>query len=925
MNLRNRLVLAAVLVQVLVLGALVWNGARLIEQGLKEQITRQINDNNLLLTAALSAPLVERDVATLRDVVGRFELAGDFVRIEVLDEDGRTLAGYVRSPATGEGIAGHADVVLGGHRYGSVDYLVSGKALAESGADMLRQNGILALLALVFSGVLLFALVYWMSRHFQTLIHASEKIASGNFDVVIPETRDDEVGKLTRAFNHMAQSVRDDMARIRERERQFNAIANYTHDLEFWLSPAGELLWVNPSVLRMLGYSVQECMQQKDFPLCIVHDEDRLTAEFQLRAALKGSTGSGYVFRAQRKDGSVFWAAANWQPIYDEQAQFQGLRASMHDVDDLKQTEASLREAVAGLRMAENLQARYLQESEEERARLVSLLSAMNLGILFVGAEGRVVYHNPAFNQIWSLDENRAVIGQPVVEVLAHSTPRLANPAAFSGHLAEVLRAREQTSSFEIMLRDGRVINELDYPVRDHDDGFIGYLWIYEDVTRERQIAGQLVYLAERDPLTGLYNRYRFQSELKRLMLEAQRGGHNCVVMFFDLDEFKTINDNFGHRAGDALLIRIAGEIGGLVRRNELFARLGGDEFALLLPSSKQDEAEALAERVVRAVAQTPFHYEGQNLRLSASLGIAYYPEHAVDADDLVARADMAMYQAKQAGKNTWRVYRPEMQKQADSIQHLNWAERISRALENNLFRLHYQGIYHTRDGRLSHLEALIRMLDEAHPGQLIMPVQFIPVAEKSGRILDIDRWVLGEAVRVLAAHPELPGMAVNLSGRSLNEPNLANFIGETLRQHAVSPGRLLVELTETAAVADLHDTRRLIDELTALGCDVCLDDFGTGFASFSYLKHLRAQVLKIDGIFIRDLHADPDNQIFVRAMVDVARSMGKTVVAEYVENAETLATLTAFGVDLVQGYHLDRPSEHHPALNPLPPVSQVV
>jgi EAL domain-containing protein (putative c-di-GMP-specific phosphodiesterase class I) len=195
------------------------------------------------------------------------------------------------------------------------------------------------------------------------------------------------------------------------------------------------------------------------------------------------------------------------------------------------------------------------------------------------------------------------------------------------------------------------------------------------------------------------------------------------------------------------------------------------------------------------------------------------------------------------------------------------------------------------------------------------MPANFIPVAEKTGRILDIDRWVIGEAIRTLAAFPNVPGIAVNVSARTLSEPVLPRYIEELLQQYRVKTSRFIVELTETAAVADLHDAQRLIDSLRRIGCGVCLDDFGTGFSSFAYLKHLQADTLKIDGSFIRDLHADADNQVFVKAMTGMAKGLGKIVIAEYVEDERVLFMLKAFGVDMVQGYLLDRPSAEHPGL----------
>ena len=914
LSLRYKLTLAALGVEALMLSFLIANGVQLTTQALQKQAEHRVEDIAKTLEAALLAPLTQQDDASVRDIIESLRHDDGLEMIEVRDSSNRVVH---QTGTGGQTTDFHRvqSIELAGQRYGEVSLVLSGNFIRESRARYVQQSLIIAAAALLLTGLLLALSAGGVIRRFEALTRASKRMAQGDLDVKLAGEGEDEIGQLIGTFNSMAEAVRFNVERARENEARFHAIADYTHDLEFWLSPEGELLWVNPSVERMLGYTVGECMDQMNFPADIIHPEDRAAADFQLRQALRGTSGEGYSFRIGRKDGGHFWAVVNWQPIHDYSGVYQGIRASIHSIDDLKATEANLRQALNELRAAESLQRKYLAETEQERARLVSLLSAMNLGILFVAADGRVIYHNPTFSRMWMIEEGTGLIGLPVHEVLAKSASSLARPDHFSRHLLSVLETRELSDSYEIQMTDGRVITELDYPVRDREGRFLGHLWIYEDVTRERQTADQLVYLAERDALTGLYNRHRFQQELARTMLETDRYQTQCAVMFFDLDEFKTINDSSGHRAGDALLIRVAGEIGTLVRRNEVLARLGGDEFAILLPGVQGNEAEVLADRVVRAIAQIPFRFEGQNLRLTASLGIAYYPGHAADADDLVARADIAMYQAKDAGKNTWRVFRADNEADTEMRSRLSWGERISNALDKGLFQLHFQGVYGAEDGALSHLEALIRMTDERNPDHLIMPSHFIQLAEKSGRILDIDRWVIREVLRRLAENPAIPSIAVNLSGRSLSEPSLPQFIGNELREGGVNPSRLIVEITETAAVSDLNDAQRMIEALRQLGCGVCLDDFGVGFASFAYLKHLHVDTIKIDGLFIRDLPNDPDNQVFVQAMVSVALGLGKSVVAEYVEDGKTLALLRHFGVDLVQGYHLDRPVADHPAL----------
>jgi diguanylate cyclase (GGDEF)-like protein/PAS domain S-box-containing protein len=727
----------------------------------------------------------------------------------------------------------------------------------------------------------------------------------------------DEFDELVSAINRMQERSRAALAALSESEQRFHAISDYTVDWENWVSPDGRLIWVNPSVTRMTGYTPKECLAMADFPLPLLADpadRERLHTEFT--GAVRGSRGENFEFQLRQKDGGHRWVAVSWQPIYGNNGEYLGHRSSVRDISERKRMELELQDKVAALQQSEDIQRRLVALGQQEQARMTSLLSAMNIGILFEDVGNRIIYFNPAFRRIWLIPDSVDLAGRATREVMSLSANVLARPDHFSKHILHVLGTHEVSDTFEIVMADGRVVTQLSYPVRDGEGRFIGRLWIYEDVTRERQTAEQLIYLAERDSLTGLYNRHRFQDELSRMLADVERRKSHGALLFFDLDEFKYINDTFGHRAGDSMLIRVAGEVHALVRRNEIISRIGGDEFAVLLPDATETEAVQLAERITRAIAQIPFRFEGQNLRLTTSLGIALYPQHGENTEELVSHADAAMYQAKEAGKNAWRVYRHDLDASREMLHRLSWNDRLSNALEKDLLRLHFQGVYRAVDGSLAHVEALVRMQDETDPARIIMPGHFIPAAEKSGKILDIDRWVIRESVAMLKRVPRLPAIAVNISGRSFDEPTLPQYIAAQLSAYGVEPQRLMVELTETSAVSDLHDAQRFIEALRLTGCRVCLDDFGTGFSSFAYLKHLKADILKIDGLFIRDLPNDHDNQVFVKSIVDVARGMNKITVAEFVEDAETLLMLKAFGVDMVQGYHLDMPRANHPALD---------
>jgi diguanylate cyclase (GGDEF)-like protein/PAS domain S-box-containing protein len=784
--------------------------------------------------------------------------------------------------------------------------------LIVSGVHVSLFIGIAALLLALVSMV---ALSYWLTRSLTELTAASQSLAAGDLNVRLPGEGADEVGKLTRAFNAMADALQGRLKALADSEAKFTAIADYSYDCECWINPEGHLTWINPRVLDMFGYTPEESLGMPNFPAPFVSEADAARTVRQVRRALRGDSGQDYEFRGRRKDGSEFWAAADWRPIYDTRGGYLGIRISIRDITQRKEAERRLEATVEELREAQKVQEEYLLRAQDEHARLTALLAAMDIGILFVSHVGRVVYSNPAFTRIWMIAPGTRLIGRTPQEVLAASACSLARPEEQSTHVLHEPRQGEIFGTVEIQLSDGRLITQQAHSVEDVYGRAVGHLWLFEDVTRVRQTADQLIYLAERDALTGLFNRHRFNEELTRMIADAQRHQSRVALLFFDLDDFKFINDTFGHRAGDAMLIRVAGEVAGQVRRNEIFARLGGDEFAILVPDISDDMLRVLAERITRSIALVRFQFEGQSLRLTSSLGIAVYPDHADNVEDFVARADTAMYQAKEAGKNAWRIYRSDLDTSFQMVRRMSWNDRILHALENNLMDLQFQGIYATADRSLTHFEVLVRMRDKDDPGVLLMPAQFIPVAEKSGKIVDIDRWVLRESIQMLGEVSTIPALAVNISGRSFDEPTLPQFIAAELKRCGVAPRRLMVELTETSAVSDLHDAQRFIEALRQTGCGVCLDDFGTGFSSFAYLKHLQADSVKIDGLFIRDLPSDRDNQLFVKAIVSVARGLRKTTIAECVEDQQTLEMLREFGVDAVQGYYLERPRADHPLI----------
>ena len=568
---------------------------------------------------------------------------------------------------------------------------------------------------------------------------------------------------------------------------------------------------------------------------------------------------------------------------------------------------SSLKARLTDLEQAVGLQNRYAGELRGERSRLLALLSAMEFGVLFVDSEQRVVYRNPAFARMWSLADAELSVGKPLSSLIEDRRSATDAAQVLWHQASQGLANYGPGRVVEFSVPGGRNLRQALYSVEDTEGGKPGHLFLYEDVTALREAENQLLFLAERDSLTGLYNRRSFENELNRMIDQSERDQRSVAVLLLDLDEFKSLNDHYGHRMGDQVLVQLADAIRRQLRKSEFFARLGGDEFALVVGDIEEAELRTLAERVVSTVASVQFPIGEQRVTLTGSLGVALYPGHATDAETLVVHADLAMYQAKDAGKNTWCLFNPELKTSQRHRALISWNDRIRKALREDGFLVYCQGVFGASDGRLRYNEALLRLPDPA-TGKIITPDQFIEHAEKSRLIVEIDRWMIRRCLGLLSTTNDSPPLAINISGRTFDDPDLADYIRTELRAANVDSGRVHFEITETAAIKNIQDAQHFIVEMHKLGCKVCLDDFGAGFSSFTYLRHLPVDIIKIDGGFIHNLARESENQVFVRAMLDVARGFRKQVVAEGLEDHASLLVLQSYGIEMVQGYMMERP-----------------
>ena len=438
---------------------------------------------------------------------------------------------------------------------------------------------------------------------------------------------------------------------------------------------------------------------------------------------------------------------------------------------------------------------------------------------------------------------------------------------------------------------------------------FKGFRGTVRDITKLKQDEQRMVILANQDHLTGLSNRRRFLQDLSHEIRRVERQGQLGVLLLVDLDHLKLVNDTAGHAAGDQIIVQVAGLLKRASRDQDLLARVSGDEFAIAYSAMDEQQGLEKARQLLQRINSLKPRFGGRTLNITASVGVVTFPQQGKVPVELMAKADAAMSAAKSGGRN--RVHRYDesdmMRERMDN--QLVWKDRLLEALEHDGLVLAFQPIVGIASHSIHHYEVLVRMRES--DGALISPGKFIPAAEQFGLIQQLDRHIVTRAIRKLADLPaEMAGVgfSINLSGLSVGSQEMYELIEREVREAGIEPTRITFEITETAACEQLNNALEFIQKVRQLGCQVSLDDFGVGFSSFSYLKHLHADIIKIDGSFIRDIHNSNADQLFVKALVDVARGMGMRTIAEFVENEQVYQRVRSLGVDYVQGYYVGKP-----------------
>ncbi len=685
------------------------------------------------------------------------------------------------------------------------------------------------------------------------------------------------------------------------------------------LEAAGLDLWENDlvtgavtrqavKIFAELGYSEDESAAWMDDLFVIVHPDDVARVKAALDAHMSGSTPQYRCeFRVRSKAGAWIWYA-NYGKIMGDDTGVRGHRliGVTFNIDDRRAREERLEH-----------QQQLLQDSE---ARHRELLHNLHTGIIVHAPDTSISYSNPRASELlgvaqeqlrgkraadltpgWCLvDEQGAPLvlaAYPVCRVCATLLPLE----------AQVFGVRKPDSGQVVWLQ----VNA--FPAF-HADGTLKQIIVnFDDISPRKQAEEKIHHLAFYDVLTGLPNRRLLMDRLHAALAASSRSGHHGALLFIDLDKFKAINDVLGHSVGDQMLIEVAARILACVRESDTVARLGGDEFVVLMPDLDAEpdiasQKTAMVAEKIRLALNAPYHFKGSTQHSSPSIGVSLYLGSEESAAALLRQADMAMYKAKDAGRNTLRFFSAAMQLAVET--HAELEADLRHALARGQLRLLYQ-LQVDAGGRALGAEALVRWV---HPSRgTVSPLQFIPIAEESALILAIGAWVLDTACAQLAAWQRSPtrrhlSLAVNVSARQFLQPDFVADLAALMARHQVDPALLKLELTESVVLGDVAEVVRRMHALRALGATLSMDDFGTGYSSLSYLKQLPLHQLKIDQSFVRNIVTDPNDAVMVRTIIDMARNFGLHVIAEGVESAAQLAFLERHGCSAYQGYLFSQP-----------------
>jgi len=740
------------------------------------------------------------------------------------------------------------------------------------------------------------ALAAGLRACWSTLIHAADGRILGTLALYFraprsPLRRDFELMARMTQLAGIAIERRMAESALRASEMRYRRLFDNVLEGVYSSTREGRFLSVNPALARMVGLASASELLSLPTDTIYASEVDRAAI---ITALERDGEVRNAEFQLRRVDGTTLTVIESARAVLDENGKLVGYEGTISDISERKRAETAV-----------------FDEKEKAQVTLQSIGDA----VITTDADAHIEYLNPVAEDMtgWESHEVRGKSVSEVFDILNEATRQpLENPVARALREGRVIAVADHTV---LVNRRGQeiAIQDSAAPIRDRLGKIIGAVMVFHDVSKERRLRRALAYQASHDALTGLINRREFENRLNEALVTSRTDGETThVLLYLDLDQFKLVNDTCGHQAGDRLLKQITGILQTRIRTSDTIARLGGDEFGILLQDCTSDRAAMIADSLRQAIREYRFEWQDGAMNVGVSIGIVEINSTSESITSVLSAADVACYAAKDSGRNRVHMYQygaaPERHRE------MQWVSRLTRACEENRLELYYQPIVAigaNRDTR-GHYELLLRMRGEN--GELVLPAEFIPAAERYNVMPMIDRWVVSQALGSLA-HYRTDGdprnaytISINLSGTSLNDDRFLEFLINELQGYDLSPGAVCFEITETAAISNLPNVVHFMREFRARGCKFSLDDFGSGLSSFMYLKNLPVDYLKIDGQFIQNVTTDHVDRSMVEAITQIGHAMGIKTIAERVETAEVLACLADIGVDYAQGIYIAIP-----------------
>ena len=909
-SIKTRLIVNVILIHAILMGLIVYDMLEREHDFMQTQLSAKGHDLTSILASHSSAILLNNDLVALNELIGEMNNIKEFYMSFIIDKDFKVRASnpdkyfnltlndkisteLFNSVNSSDSHSyqiihdGFIDtitkiyvdkIVIGYSRT-----LLDNRALENELAVITKKGIIYIILAILIGAIFAWMSVRKMTESLNRISDAAKKIAKHDFDVVLPEPKgNDEVSNVVKAFKVMKSSLNKYLKDIQKAQKRYETFFKNNKAVELIIDPVeNKIIDFNEAALEFYGYTADEMKKLKISDINTLCEEE-IQEEVQ---KVKNSQRNYFIFKHRLANGDIKDVEVYSGPLEIDDKVY--IYSIVHDISKRVSIE---------------------KEKNEIQERLNLALEGSNDGLWDWNLLTNEVYFSPRFKEMLGYNNDEFVndfssFADNLYPEDKKKTLKFIETFLESEDTYYEQNFRMRTKSgryIPIMARAKKLLDENENPIR--------LTGTHVDMTEITKAQEKLKFQAEHDTLTGLPNRALFLDRLNQSIKHAQRHNEKVAVLFMDLDHFKEVNDSLGHDVGDELLKRVSNLVQNVIRISDTVARIGGDEFTVMIERIENNDVITNIIQKIMKTLKDPHILNEHVLYTSFSVGVAIYPDDGHNAEELLKNSDTAMYKAKSTGRNRYQFYTDDMTQKA--LQRVILEASLRRAIFNNEFEVYYQPQVDGRDDKIIGLEALIRW---NHPENgLTSPGNFIPLAEDTGMIIDIDNWVMKSVMRQATIwHTEktnIGRLSINISVLLLNSQDFIGFVKNNLEKTGCKAEWLEFEVTESQIMKDTQESIKLLKELSEMGIKISIDDFGTGYSSLSYLKQLPIDKLKIDQSFIRDIIKDKDDREIVRTIIAMAKNLNMSVIAEGVETIEQKEFLVKNGCNEIQGYFYYKP-----------------